>query len=111
MCSVVPSESETVPVPDHDPLKPAKGLDCAWLAVIDNISAALTAAALMACPNKPETKRFMWNFPVQNRCCFARYATPHRRFSVAVFSKVQWQVACGVAKWCQPAVAAGSLDE
>jgi hypothetical protein len=63
MCSVVPSESETVPVPDHDPLKPAKGLDWAWLVDIDNISAAPTAAASMACPNKPETESFMLNFP------------------------------------------------
>src|ERR1700733_8625405 len=65
MRSVVPSESETVPVPDHDPSKPAKGPDCAWLADIDNISAAPTAAALMACPNKPETESFISNFPVQ----------------------------------------------
>jgi serine protease inhibitor ecotin len=32
---------------------------------IDNISAAPTVAALMACPNKPETSSFISIFPVQ----------------------------------------------
>src|SRR5665213_1027810 len=58
MRSVVPSESETVPLPDHAPSKPAKGADCAWLAAVDNINAAPTAAALIACPNN-----FMGCFP------------------------------------------------
>jgi hypothetical protein len=66
MCSLVPSDSETVPVPDHAPSNPANGLlDCAWLAVIDNMSAAPTAADLTACPNKPETNNFIWCFPVK----------------------------------------------
>ncbi len=46
-----PSDSDTVPLPLHDPSKPAKGLaDWAWLAVADSIRIAPTVAALRVCP-------------------------------------------------------------
>src|SRR6185437_6219313 len=60
MRSVVPSESETVPLPDQAPSKPAKGADCAWPTAVDNINAVPMAAALIACPNN-----FIWCFPVK----------------------------------------------
>src|ERR1700738_1944255 len=63
MRSVVPSESETVPLPAHDPSKPANGPDWAWLACTDNRSAAPTPAALIACPNRPNS--FISDFPIQ----------------------------------------------
>src|SRR5258707_15701477 len=65
MRSVVPSESATVPLPDHDSLKPVKGPDWAWLTDTDNMSAALTPAALIACPNNLEPNNFISNFPIQ----------------------------------------------
>jgi hypothetical protein len=65
MCSVDPSDSVTVPVPDHDPSKPANGADWAWPADTDNISATPIPAALIACPNKLEPKSFISDFPIQ----------------------------------------------
>src|SRR5690348_8021716 len=66
MCSVEPSESETVPVPDHAPSKPANGPeDWAWPADTDNISAAPMPAALIACPNRLEPNSFIVSFPIQ----------------------------------------------
>src|SRR5258707_15840295 len=65
MRSVVPSESATVPLPDHDPLKPVNGPDWAWLTDTDNTSAAPTPAALIACPNNLEPNNFISNFPIQ----------------------------------------------
>src|SRR5258706_7888126 len=65
MRSVVPSESATVPLPDHDPLKPVNGPDWAWLTDTDNMSAAPTPAALIACPNNLEPNNFISNFPIQ----------------------------------------------
>src|SRR5882672_9830879 len=65
MRSDVPSESATVPLPDHDPLKPANGPDWAWLTDTDNMSAAPIPAAVIACPNKPEPNNFISNFPIQ----------------------------------------------
>ena len=61
----VPSESATVPLPDHDPLKPVNGPDWAWLTDTDNMSAAPTPAALIACPNNLEPNNFISNFPIQ----------------------------------------------
>jgi hypothetical protein len=61
---VVPSESDTVPVPDQVPLKPANGLDdCALPAGMDNTSAAPKAAAFIVCPNEPEANPVMAKFP------------------------------------------------
>src|SRR5450756_637440 len=65
MRSVVPSESATVPLPDHDPLKPVNGPDWAWFTDTDNMSAAPTPAALIACPNNLEPNSFISNFPIQ----------------------------------------------
>src|SRR5450759_691822 len=65
MRSVVPSESATVPLPDHDPSKPVNGPDWAWLTDTDNMSAAPTPAALIACPNKLEPNSFISRFPIQ----------------------------------------------
>ena len=59
----MPSDSETVPLPDHEPSKPANGLDWAWPADTDNNSAAPTPAALMACPNELESNSFISSFP------------------------------------------------
>src|ERR1019366_1808646 len=64
MRSVVPSESATGPFPDHDPVKPVNGPDWAWLTDADNISAAPTPAALIACPNKLEPNSFISSFPI-----------------------------------------------
>jgi hypothetical protein len=64
MRSVVPSESATVPLPDHDPLKPVNGPDWAWITDTDNMSAAPTPAALIACPNNLEPNSFISNFPI-----------------------------------------------
>jgi hypothetical protein len=50
-------------LPDHAPSRPVNGRDWAWLADIDNISAALTAAALANFPNKLESKGFISGFP------------------------------------------------
>src|SRR5712671_956406 len=69
MRSVVPSESATVPLPDHDPLKPVNGPDWAWLTDTDNMSAAPTPAALIACPNNLEPNNFISNFPIQMTFC------------------------------------------
>src|ERR1017187_6633763 len=66
MRSVVPSESATVPLPDQAPLKPANGPDWAWPADTDNnMNAAPTPAALIACPNKLEPNIFISSFPIQ----------------------------------------------
>src|SRR6266576_4737750 len=65
MRSVVPSESATVPLPDHDPLKPVNGPDWAWLTDTDSMSAPPTPAALIACPNNLEPNNFISNFPIQ----------------------------------------------
>src|SRR5882762_5910691 len=65
MRSDVPLESATVPLPDHDPLKPVNGPDWAWLTDTDNMSAALPPAALIACPNNLEPNNFISNFPIQ----------------------------------------------
>src|ERR1700688_5338117 len=64
MRSVVPSESATVPLPDHAPSKPANGPDWAWPADTDNRSAAPTPAALIACARNL-TPSFISNFPIQ----------------------------------------------
>src|SRR5882762_1934199 len=66
MRSVDPSDSATVPLPDHDPSNPANGPDWAWLADTDNISAAPMPAALIACPKRLEPNRFILRFPVKN---------------------------------------------
>src|SRR4051794_21045171 len=59
------AESATVPLPDHHPLKPANGPDWEWLTDTDNVSAAPTPAALVACPNNLEPNNFISNFPNQ----------------------------------------------
>src|SRR3981081_1664859 len=66
MRSVVPSDSATVPLPDHVPSKPANGPDWAWPAEAESISAAPTPAALIACPKRLEPNRFILRFPVKN---------------------------------------------
>src|SRR6266850_4249160 len=66
MRSVVPSDSATVPLPDHDPSKPANGPDWAWLADSDNINAAPTPAAVIARPRILEPNSFILRFPVKN---------------------------------------------
>src|SRR3954447_22424674 len=66
MRSVVPSDSATVPLPDHVPSKPANGPDWAWPAETESISAAPMPAALIACPKKLEPNRFILRFPVKN---------------------------------------------
>src|SRR5882757_4525468 len=66
MRSVVPSDSATVPLPDHVPSKPANGPDWAWLADSDSISAAPMPAALIARPKRLEPNRFILRFPVKN---------------------------------------------
>src|SRR3954452_23967800 len=66
MRSVVPSDSATVPLPDHVPSKPANGPDWAWPAETESISAAPTPAALIACPKRLEPNRFILRFPVKN---------------------------------------------
>src|SRR5216684_2012883 len=63
MRSVVPSESATVPLPDHAPSNPANGPDWAWPADTDNRNAAPTPAALIACA-KNLTPRFISSFPI-----------------------------------------------
>src|SRR6266516_4181391 len=65
MRSVFPSESATVPLTDHDPLKPANGPDWEWLTDTDSMSAPPTPAALIACPNNLEPNNFISNFPIQ----------------------------------------------
>src|SRR5665213_45073 len=77
MRSVVPSESATVPLPDHVPSKPTNGPDCAWLADTDHISAVLTAAILIVCPNQVETSRFILLFPFKSSS-HAGDVSPHR---------------------------------
>jgi hypothetical protein len=62
---VVRSTRATVPLPDHDPLKPVNGPDWAWLTDTDNMSAAPTPAALIARPNNLELNNFISNFPIQ----------------------------------------------
>src|SRR3981081_2667516 len=66
MRSVVPSDSATVPLPDHVPSKPANGPDWAWPAEAESISAAPTPAALSAWPKRLEPNRFILRFPVKN---------------------------------------------
>src|SRR4051794_25379463 len=66
MRSVVPSDSATVPLPDHVPSKPANGPDWAWPAETESISAAPMPAALIACPKRLEPNRFILRFPVKN---------------------------------------------
>src|ERR1700733_13687572 len=66
MRSVVPSDSATVPLPDHVPSKPANGPDWAWPADTESISAALRLAALIACPKRLEPNRFISRFPIKN---------------------------------------------
>src|SRR5712671_5563356 len=66
MRSVVPSDSATVPLPDHVPSKPANGPDWAWPADTESISAAPMLAALIACPKRLEPNRFILRFPVKN---------------------------------------------
>src|ERR1700710_3137433 len=66
MRSVVPSDSATVPLPDHVPSKPANGPDWAWLADTESISAAPMPAALIARPKRLEPNRFILRFPVKN---------------------------------------------
>jgi hypothetical protein len=80
--SLDPSDSETFPLPDHAPLKPANGLDWAWPADTENNSAAPTPAALMACPNKLEADGFILSFPIQIDD-LEKIVAPHREFSVA----------------------------
>src|SRR6266480_304371 len=63
MRSVVPSDSETVPLPDHAPSKPADGPDGAWPIDTENKSAAPTPAAVIACPYRLEPNRFISRFP------------------------------------------------
>src|SRR5579863_3669664 len=63
MRSVVPSESETVPLPDQTPSKPVNGRGSACPADTDNISATATAAAWIVPPNKPEPNRSILSFP------------------------------------------------
>src|ERR1700730_5384998 len=65
MRSVVPSESATVPLPDHAPLKPANGPDWAWPADTNTNHAPPTPAALTACRDKLETHNFITGFPIQ----------------------------------------------
>src|SRR5882757_1933453 len=66
MRSVVPSDSATVPLPDHVPSKPANGPDWAWLADTESISAAPMLAALIARPKRLEPNRFILRFPIKN---------------------------------------------
>src|SRR5438270_11378365 len=66
MRSVVPSDSATVPLPDHVPSKPANGPDWAWPAETESISAAPMPAALIACSKRLEPNRFILRFPVKN---------------------------------------------
>src|SRR5882757_3661658 len=66
MRSVVPSDSATVPLPDHVPSNPANGPDWAWLADTESISAALRLAALIARPKRLEPNRFILRFPIKN---------------------------------------------
>src|SRR5258708_8224592 len=72
MRSVFPSESATVPLPDHDPLKPANGPDWEWLTDTDSMSAPPTPAALIACPNNLEPNNFISNFPIQRTSYITR---------------------------------------
>src|SRR5260370_41978370 len=44
---------------------PAPRLDWAWLTDTDNMGAAPTPAALIACPNNLEPNNFISNFPIQ----------------------------------------------
>src|ERR1700730_18610756 len=66
MRSVVPSDSATVPLPDHVPSNTTNGPDWAWLADIESISAAPMLAALIARPKRLEPNRFILRFPVKN---------------------------------------------
>src|ERR1700748_3096600 len=66
MRSVVPSDSATVPLPDHVPSKPANGPDWAWPADTESISAAPMPAALTARPKRLEPNRFILRFPIKN---------------------------------------------
>src|ERR1700716_1355314 len=66
MRSVVPSDSATVPLPDHVPSNPANGPDWAWLADTESISAAPRLAALIARPKRLEPNRFILRFPVKS---------------------------------------------
>jgi hypothetical protein len=66
MRSVDPSDSETVPLPDHVPSKPANGPDWALPADTDIMSAAPTPATLIDRQNKLEPNRFISRFPMKN---------------------------------------------
>ena len=72
LASDAPSESATVPLPDHDPLKPANGPDWEWLTDTDSMSAPPTPAALIACPNNLEPNNFISNFPIQMTFLYER---------------------------------------
>src|SRR5919201_1579134 len=90
MCSVVPLDSVTVPVPDHEPSKPAKG-PLAWLLPTDteSNSAAPTPAAVKARPNRLEANKFMVSFPILIAPLNKRGVSPHRRLSVLATGEVQ----------------------
>jgi hypothetical protein len=78
---------ETVPLPDHAPSKPANGRDWAWPADTDNMSAALTAAALITCPNKLEPNRFISAFPFK---CDVAMRDTSRRIEGLVSLRYVW---------------------
>src|SRR5262249_47548777 len=83
MCSLVPLDSVTVPLPDHEPSKPAKG-PLAWVVPpdTDSNSAAPTPAAVKARPNRLEANKFMVSFPFNRR--LATDASRHIEHLVAV---------------------------
>src|SRR5690242_1622527 len=95
MRSVVPLDSATVPVPDHEPSKPAKGpLACVLPAETDSNSAAPTPAAVRARPNRLEANKFMVRFPIIIDPLNKRGVSPHPTFSVYLTGEVQIAVNC-----------------
>src|SRR5712675_3425306 len=61
-------------------VKTGNGPDWAWLTDTDNVSAAPTPVAVIACPNKLEPNNFISNFPIQMTFLyeprFPRYLQP-----------------------------------
>ena len=65
MFSVDPSDSETVPLPDQFPAKPANGEDWAKLEVVDNKRPTTKPAAIVDFRTSLEANSFIIRFPLK----------------------------------------------
>src|SRR5258705_2070981 len=81
MCSVAPSESVTVPLPDHSPAKPPNRRHRQHERGAD-------ACGLDCLPKKSGTKLHI-EFSHSNDVLVPRHVSPHQRFSVAAVCQVQ----------------------